>query len=868
MLDLSKLNSGQREAVEFDEGPCLIIASAGTGKTTTLVNRVAYLIDKGVNEENILLLTFTNKAANEMKDRACKMLGKDTLKLTACTYHSFCVNYLRKYAALLGINNNFTIIDSPDCCEVMKILKEERNFNNTEDFPNPKTLVSIFSTNINKKISISDILEIEAPHLKKFEGDILLLQQDYAKYKFEKNLLDYDDILVLFLNLITKNNKICKDISDVYHYIMVDEYQDSNSLQFDIIHLLRQFDNKNIMVVGDDQQCFTEDSEVYTIDGYKKMKDLNLSDSLIVNCGKGRLVKTSIDSIVKTPFKGNIIKITTSSGKILKATKDHIIFIKKDNISFNYVLSMFSGEAVDIDDYHGFLHKLQLKDKTVFTYKQDEIEQFLFDNVNKFKNEGYLECAELIPEHFFEFKKFGELIEGMEICVLDNVLGDFLLETIVKIEDEFYDGFVYDLNIPNYSNYLVDGVVVHNCIYGFRGSKFDNIMHFPDKFEGCKTIILDENYRSNQEILDVANILIDKAKEKYPKSLKGLFNVGRKPILLEAYNNEEEANYIIDEMEKLLCPPYNYDLKDIGILIRNSRDSYILESLLTKKYYTYEKFGGIKFLERTFVKDIFAFLKLSVNNKDELSWFRIFQIYPNIGIVHAKKMTEKIIENSIDELLDNKYEGKKYAYYFDEIHSVINHLQEMSLSDQLEYLINKYYFSLLEKSINASRKSPAKKKELLAEVKENKDEANILFEFAEGYTSTLKFLTDLTLETPERNKSDDKITISTVHSAKGLEWKVVFIMHCIEGSFPSNPNFKNISLNPKVIKKMEDDLEEERRVFYVAVTRAKDYLYLTYPKTSLTYDKRVEKNTISRFIDKDLKKCLEFEIKERTTWYW
>ena len=184
---------------------------------------------------------------------------------------------------------------------------------------------------------------------------------------------------------------------------------------------------------------------------------------------------------------------------------------------------------------------------------------------------------------------------------------------------------------------------------------------------------------------------------------------------------------------------------------------------------------------------------------------------------------------------------------------------------QLDYLIKIYYFNLLERGINSSRKSKNKKTELLSEVKENKDEANVLFDFATGYTSTLKFLTDLTLETPEKKHDDDRLTISTVHSAKGLEFKVVFVINCVEGSYPLIPS--GFPKTDKAKQKFKDDIEEERRIFYVAVTRAKDYLYLTYPKTKLSYDRMPEKTTLSRFIDSDFRKKVDFKIKERTAWF-
>ncbi len=1023
MFDLSNLNENQRKAAEFNEGPCLVIAAAGTGKTTVLIHRVANLVFNGVNERSILLLTFTNKAANEMKERACKILEKDTLELTACTYHSFCVQYLRKYAALLGLNSSFTIIDGTDAGDVMKILKEEKGYNEEAKFPTHKALVNIFSTSINKELSIDKVVEILYPEYVKYLDDIKLIKESYIQYKLDKNILDYDDILTLFLSLIKNNDNICKKISDTFEYIMVDEYQDSNGIQSKILKELRKYENKNLMVVGDDQQCLPKGTKILTENGFKNIEDISLKDSLIVAGGRGVTCKINPESISRKKYSGDLISIKTKSGKKLSATPNHIIFAdyKIKNKYFVYLmyssklgfrigkssylksnerngyesrminegaervwllkvcdsdreahfyeqyyavkyglplyvfytkgrkciltqddvnnlfasidtfsrgrkllqdLNMFfeyphymnqirstengrnfrrlnfcmfgSNRRHKMGDFKGFKHELSYntideefdaignkymgntssKKKNIYGCHYNNgrkvlgDQDVLLDISEKILGELpdiYLKkMAHLTDNKKYEFSPFSNLRVGMKICYYLN--NEIIEDEIISVERSYYDGYVYDINVPLYRNYIAENIVVHNCLYGFRGSKFDNIMHFPDEFEKTEVIVLDENYRSNQEILDVANVVINKAKEKYEKSLKGTHKAGRKPILMECYNTEEESKYILNEIEKLLCPPYNYEMKDIAVLIRNSKDSYMLESLLTRNYYSYEKYGGIKFLEKSFIKDIFSFLKVSVNDKDELAWFRLLQLYPNIGIVYAKKLTESILKNGVEELLDDKYNGRKYAEYFEDIYEKTTYLKGLDIKEQLDYLIDTYYFELQKTKIETSKMSKNKKTELLSEIKDNKEEAQVLKEFALGYTSTLKFLTDLTLETPEKSSSKDKITISTVHSAKGLEWKAVFIVNCINGSFPSPSR-----ITPKgaeSVKWIEEEEEEERRIFYVAVTRAKNYLYLTYPKVKFGYDKMPERTELSDFIDKDLKKTLDYQIKERETWYW
>lgn len=254
-VDLKQiLNEQQYKAATFMEGPMLIIAGAGTGKTHTLTCRIVNLVNHGVNPSEILMLTFTNKAAREMINRAKRMLGDASLQITACTYHSFCATMLRKYGYSIGIDPKFTIMDMTDAVDTIGLIKERIGFGRIKEFPNAKELNQMFSSMINKDISLEDaIYEVDDVYMV-FYNKILQLCDVYERYKRSNNVFSYDDLLVLFIELIQKNQTIAKRMSDTFRYIMVDEYQDSNNIQFSILQGLRSFGNKNIVVVGDDQQ--------------------------------------------------------------------------------------------------------------------------------------------------------------------------------------------------------------------------------------------------------------------------------------------------------------------------------------------------------------------------------------------------------------------------------------------------------------------------------------------------------------------------------------------------------------------------------------------------------------------------------------
>lgn len=250
-----ELNAAQYDAVTSVDGPYLIIAGAGTGKTRTIVYRVAYLVELGVKPDAILLLTFTRKAAQEMLRKASILLDNRCEQVSGGTFHSFANSILRKHATQLGYENNFTILDQTDAEDVVNLLRTQMRYDTKEKrFPRKETLYDLYSRSLNTMVPVKDILAIDYPQYLELETDIAVLHRAYGKYKREHNLMDYDDLLVNLVELLKKNEAICAGLSDRYKYIMVDEYQDTNKMQAEIVKLLA-FKHRNIMVVGDDAQC-------------------------------------------------------------------------------------------------------------------------------------------------------------------------------------------------------------------------------------------------------------------------------------------------------------------------------------------------------------------------------------------------------------------------------------------------------------------------------------------------------------------------------------------------------------------------------------------------------------------------------------
>ena len=626
MINYEKLNKFQYEAVMHDKGPALLLAGAGTGKTRTLIYRVAHLIESGVSPESILLLTFTNKAANEMKERAEKML-KEKCGITACTYHSFCVKMLRFYGKMAGISPDFTIISGPDEADIIDIIKSELNFQKLKNIPSASVFASMLSTCVNKRLTLEELLkEQKYWRFRQNERKLLLLREETKKYKEEHNLFNYDDILLKFDQMLTDYSNIARRIEDTYRYIMVDEYQDTNTLQDSIIRKIRT-KNTNLMVVGDDMQS----------------------------------------------------------------------------------------------------------------------------------------------------------------------------------------------------------------IYKFRGADVQNILSFPKRYTDCKVIYLTENYRSSQEILNLANHVMTNATEGYQKNLRAQFNSQELPKVYSVNDTKTEAEFVLNRIKAKHAEgiPYN----DICVLYRNSFQSYELEVLLNKAGLDFEKYGGIRFLDRAHIKDVLAFLRIYTNPSDELAWFRILQLHIGIGKVYARNISRKCLEYGPEYLIDDCHKRKKYGVH---IRKLYDEIQSWEGKEFLEILKSScaYYAKTLENAIrNKKVDSESDREESLQDLEKNKEDIAILQEMAKDYDSALAFLDATTLDAAKsKENEEDKLVLSTIHSVKGLEYDTVILLDCIDEILPS----------ARYIGSPEDN--EDVRCMYVAVTRAKNTLYMMVPKIALKYGKAIP-GDLSRYIE-------------------
>jgi DNA helicase-2/ATP-dependent DNA helicase PcrA len=249
-----ELNEAQYEAATTLAGPVLVIAGAGSGKTRTLVYRVARLVESGVNPAQVLLLTFTRKAAEEMLRRAAVLVGASCEHVAGGTFHSFANTVLRRAGRAIGLAPGFTILDRSDSEDVVNLLRARAGLDRKERrFPRKGAILEVFSMAVNRSTSVPELIETAYGHLADHLDDLVRLERDYRDYKRDKGLVDYDDLLVLLRDLLRDHRDVAERLSRNYGHVMVDEYQDTNRLQSEIVRGLA-VTHDNVMAVGDDSQ--------------------------------------------------------------------------------------------------------------------------------------------------------------------------------------------------------------------------------------------------------------------------------------------------------------------------------------------------------------------------------------------------------------------------------------------------------------------------------------------------------------------------------------------------------------------------------------------------------------------------------------
>ena len=651
---LEGLNNKQKEAVLETEGPCLIIAGDGSGKTKVLTHKIAYLIEeKNIKPWNILAITFTNKAANEMKERITNLIGEVANDMWIGTFHSICVKILRKFIDRVGYNSDFVIFDTSDQKTLIKQCI--RSLNLDDKIYTDRGVIAEISNSKNEMLTPMQYKLRTNNEIRKEK--IAEIYEIYQRRLKENNALDFDDIINLTIQILTENQDVLEYYSEKFKYVLVDEYQDTNKAQFTLITLLSGR-HGNITVVGDNDQG----------------------------------------------------------------------------------------------------------------------------------------------------------------------------------------------------------------IYSFRGADITNILNFEKDFPGTKIIKLEQNYRSTKAILDAANAVIKHNEKKYEKNLWTEKEGGKRPEVAILDNEYEEANFIVEQINRLKREEY-YKYSDFTVLYRTNAQSRSIEDIFRRENIPYKMIGGLKFYERKEIKDVIAYLRLIHNQADNLSLGRIIN-EPKRGIGQTSmEKIEAIAETNGISMYEVIKHTEQYGLnkvfinsreFINTIEDLSSKKDEMLISELTKEVLNKTgYMKALELENTAQAESRI----------ENLNEfLTVAMEFEEenAENSLAEFLESITLSSDIDGMEDkeDSVTLMTLHSAKGLEFPVVFLVGMEEGLFPS---YRSIG--------EQRELEEERRLCYVGITRAKEYLFLTCAKQRTIFGS-TSLNKISRFLEEIPKELLEgveklekpHKLKENTEW--
>lgn len=363
-------------------------------------------------------------------------------------------------------------------------------------------------------------------------------------------------------------------------------------------------------------------------------------------------------------------------------------------------------------------------------------------------------------------------------------------------------------------------------IYSFRGANYENILRFPETFPSCVCVKIEENYRSGQEILDFTNEVISNARIGFQKKLHAQYSTGNKPVIKEFVSEHAEAIYIVEHILKEKEQGGSYS--NSAVLVRASWHSNYVQAELMKHNIPFVVVGGIRFSERKHIKDLVAFLRLVHNPRDASAWHRILRFVKGIGKIRAQEVIKHVGTHN-DTINFHTLKDKKYYADLVVYEKFYADTKDKTPAQMIEGVLSLFYTEILK---NTEEDYEIRLKDL-----------ETLRNIAEEYTNLEEFLSDFALETSQQQGAGeygtptkkDAVVVSTIHSAKGLEWHTVYIPFTLEGFIPSARALKSL-----------EEIEEERRLFYVATSRAKECLYITRPSSISSWGS--DFSTPSRFI--------------------
>lgn len=794
---LNKLNNEQRQAATLGDVSAVILAAAGSGKTSTLTARIAHLIvGQSIAPQNILAVTFTNKAAKEMNQRLYKM-GLDVKSLWVGTFHGICNKILRFHAPLVGMKKNFYIMDSQEQESFFKRMLRANGYD-------PKNLnVSDLISKINGYKEVgwrSSQLKVNTQERTIYEL--------YEKACFNDNCVDFGELLLACYELFKNNADIAEMYSDKFKHILVDEFQDTNELQYKWLKILAS-KHQNIFAVGDDDQCFVAGTEVTLGNGVKKPIENIRKGDLVLSLNNKSCVSGKVMNVYEKQVQKEFAKISLESGQSVESTAEHLYFVLRQQMEqpkdFDYICELYANEK---DHFHKVI---EVKTGAV-----------CWDN-----DLGSIDDQKRILLKAHINNTILSLVRAKDIKVNDMLyVADFGFAKVSHVSTYQSQAVVYDLDVQYYHNFFANGILVHNSIYSFRGAKPENINLLKRDFN-AQLIKIEKNYRSDGYILKAANAVIANNTNRQGKNLVATHGSNHKIMTFQAFNDEEESAFVAQEIKKIRRA--NIPYQNVAILYRTNGQSRSLEKAMNSQNIPYIIYGGFRFFDRQEVKHAMAYLRLAHNPNDNMAFLRVANIpVRSIGDTTLKKLEVYANEESLSMYEASRSWPDKNQKKLTPFIELIDHLHKVCKGKKLPDMVRTVIIdSGLEKMYEDDKKEGPERLDNLYE----------LISAAEVYVSENQnadieeFLAFSALESDvnsnKRDESVDSVKLMTVHASKGLEFEVVFITGMEETLFPH----ANSLGEPEMI-------EEERRLMYVAITRAKKHLYITNSEERLIHGQR------------------------------
>ena len=880
---LSGLNDPQREAVTYGEGPLLILAGAGSGKTRVLTHRIAYLVATDAAKPNeILAITFTNKAAGEMRDRAELLVGRRVRAMWVMTFHAACARMLRAHADKLGYTRRFTIYDQADARRLIKRCLDELGID-----PKRFTPASILNQISDAKNKLRDADSYAQMVGSFFEQTVADVYRAYERELHRMNAMDFDDLLVRAVNVLELFQEVRDHYAGTFRHVLVDEYQDTNHAQYRWLQLLAE-ERRNLMVVGDDAQCLVAGTQVTMADGSPRaIEDVAVGDFVLSGSGGGSFGAArccaraplfacgrcgdhaAVGAAAGQHARAHALRGASGGARVASAPgggrsarasggaqlakpparprlwrhkRPRGAYVAKVAAEWGPWRVPHGGDGGDaVRRRAGGLpgasaggaarerRRIRRADKPHAADRGPRRR----DGARRHDAIWIRATARLGADGGeLPFAPASAVEPGM--LMFDEHGGYDVVESVERVT---LDAPVYDLDIARTHNFIANGIVTHNSIYGFRGADIRNILEFEDTFPDAHVVKLEQNYRSTQTILDAANAVIRNNRGQKPKSLWTDVGPGDPIKVRELEDEHAEARFVTGEVQRLLDE--GVSRAEVAVFYRTNAQSRVLQDTLVRADVPYQVIGGTKFYERAEIKDAVAYLITLINPQDAGAFTRIVNS-PRRGIGSTSMSRLLAFSNTTgvsiwDAASDPEQVpglGGPAVKAFKRFMGTMHTLRERAESGPAiaELLKEVLQESGYLESLEAERTIEAQGRlENLEELINVAAEYDTLSEADPAREPSLAdFLEQIALisDADDRTDDDGLVTLMTLHNAKGLEYPIVFIIGCEEGVFPHS-------------RALDDgDLEEERRLCYVGITRAERDLYLTYARTRTVFGAR------------------------------